>query len=511
MSGADGAGRRRYRRIVLVLVVALVGCQSPPRVVRPLASGARPPPVTRDQALGSVQAYLTDAAGQRMAAQPAAPWRRPQPVVGDPLVTVDDGTMYQTIDGFGASFLEAGLVTLNSLPTRAAQDAVLRALFDPVTGAGFSVMKTEIGATDFQAAQQKWFTYDDTPGDTALRDFSIARDEGPDGELTYIRRARAFGAFTLEASMDYPPDWMLTALAPLTEQHVDPAAYPVLARYYLKYLQAYRQAGVPIPYLILFNEPGVYTKISSDALNVLLRDHVGPLLRRSAPDVRLVPAELGNRKSIVDYFAPLRADPATRDYTDVLAYHGYWGDGAEAVAQMHAREPGIPLWMTEICCMPDVPGSTDPRRNAYATGEFWATQIIADLNAGASAWLYWNMILDENGGPWLVSPAHFDNDPNAQNAVLHIDRRTHVVTYTPLYWYLAHFSRFVRPGASRVGIAVTGGPPGLQAIAFENLDGRRVLELVNGRPSALPVHVRWQGRQLATTLAAHSISTLVWS
>jgi O-glycosyl hydrolase len=488
--------RGYLRMLFLVVVSALAACQGPPRLVRP--------------ALGVVRGYLTDAAGARLLAGRAVPWRLPEPASGA-VVSVDDATAYQSIDGFGASFLEAGLVTLNTLPTRAAQDGVLRALFDPVTGAGFSVMKTEIGATDFMSAQPRWFTLDDTPGDTELRDFSIARDEGPDGELTFIRRARAVGGvFDLEASMDYPPDWMLTAVTPLTEQHVDPAAYPVLARSYLRYLRAYQAAGVPIDALILFNEPGVYTKISSDALNTLLRDHVGPLLRPAFPRLRIVPAELGNRTSIVDYYAPLRADPATRRYTDTLAYHGYWGDGAAEVARMHAADPGIPLWMTEICCMPDVPGSSDPRRSAYSTGEFWAGQIIADLTAGASAWLYWNMILDESGGPWLVSPEHFDNGPNAQNAVVHIDRRTHAVTYPPLYWYLAHFSRFVRPGAVRTGCVATGAPPTLSAISFLNVDASRVLVLVNRAPGAQPVQVRWMGRQLVTSLPAHSISTLVW-
>src|ERR1700759_5607932 len=120
------------------------------------------------------------------------------------------------------------------------------------------------------------------------------------------------------------------------------------------------------------------------------------------------------------------------------------------------------------------------------------------------------MILDERGGPWLLSPEHFDNDPNAQNAVVHIDRQSHVVEYTPPYWYLAHFSRFVRPGAVRTGSVRTGAPATLSAIAFLNVDASRVLELVNTAGSSHPVQVRWQGRQLVTSLPAHSISTLRW-
>ena len=75
------------------------------------------------------------------------------------------------------------MVCLNSLPDDAARAKVLRALFDRETGAGFSMMKTVIGWTDFQSASQDWYTYDDTPDDTALEHFSIARDLGKQIEV----------------------------------------------------------------------------------------------------------------------------------------------------------------------------------------------------------------------------------------------------------------------------------------------------------------------------------------
>jgi glucosylceramidase len=158
--------------------------------------------------------------------------------------------------------------------------------------------------------------------------------------------------------------------------------------------------------------------------------------------------------------------------------------------------------MSELCCMHDTaaPGS-------YADGDVWAAQIVGDLKAGASAWIYWNMILDETGGPWLVSPEHEDGDPNSQSAVVHIDRRTHEVTYTPLYYYLSHFSRFVRPGSVRIGDEVAGD--GVTSVAFRRPDGAIVTELVNSGGETT-VRVGWRGLSLGYTLPGRSITTLVW-
>jgi len=164
----------------------------------------------------------------------------------------------QRMEGFGASIMEAGLMTLNTLPAEK-QEEVLRALFDPKDGAGFTAMKTPLAGTDFQSAGP-WFTYDDTPGDVELKNFSVERDFGPNGVGTYILRARKYGNFALQAPMDYPPDWMLYDVK--KRQDIPPKYYPVLANYFVKYLEEYKKHGIVVDYLSLFNEPEeVYTKI----------------------------------------------------------------------------------------------------------------------------------------------------------------------------------------------------------------------------------------------------------
>jgi len=226
-----------------------------------------------------VKVWVSSNGGDRMAAKEDREFGKDK---GDHAAkanfSINGKVKYQRMEGFGASIMEAGLMTLNTLPAEK-QEEVLRALFDPKDGAGFTAMKTPLAGTDFQSAGP-WFTYDDTPGDVELKNFSVERDFGPNGVGTYILRARKYGNFALQAPMDYPPDWMLYDVK--KRQDIPPKYYPVLANYFVKYLEEYKKRGIVVDYLSLFNEPEeVYTKIKYPEIRVLIRDHVGPALAKS--------------------------------------------------------------------------------------------------------------------------------------------------------------------------------------------------------------------------------------
>jgi O-glycosyl hydrolase len=143
--------------------------------------------------------------------------------------------------------------------------------------------------------------------------------------------------------------------------------------------------------------------------------------------------------------------------------------------------------MTEVCYANDAAAQqTRPLpQYDFADGTFWGNMIFSDIQAGASAWVYWNMILDQHGGPWMVSPVHRDPDPNVQQPVVVINRDTQKVYYTGLYYYLAHFSKFVRPGAVRA--QMDGDYAGVQALAFLSPEPEGgwywVVQWLNTRPA----------------------------
>lgn len=485
--------------------------------------------LTLPAAAQKVQVYVTSQAGDRISAKPPASFGKA--AAGGPGFRVDEKVRDQEIVGFGASFLEAGLVALNSLDARR-QEQVLKSLFDPKNGAGFTAMKTVIGATDFMSAGP-WYTYDDNPGDTELKLFSIRRDLGPNGLITFIRRARRYGQFVLQAPMDYPPDWMLFDVK--TNQDVDPRYFDALARYYLRYVREYEKQGVFIDFVSLFNEPRVYTRISPEKIRDLLRDHVGPLFAREGVKSRIQPCETNNRQRTAQYWPVILDDPQARKYAGAIAYHGYGYKDYERIAELHRRYPDLKLWMTEVCHAYQTGlvarNIVLPRRD-YEDGDFWGNEILNDLESGASAWIYWNMILDERGGPWLVSEVHRDPDNNQQHPVVIIDRRAKEAIYTGLYYYLAHFSKFVRPGAVRVGVTGSdqnrdripqggmagsqlaggsaSGTDGVRCLAFQAKNGKMIAQILNRRNQPAAVNLEWHGRTLRLELPALSITSCLW-
>jgi len=330
-----------------------------------------------------VKVYVSSQAGDRLAAKPSLQFAAQEKAKLSGF-KINAAVTDQKIDGFGASLMEAGLICLNDLPP-AAQEEVLQQLFDPEKGAGFTAMKTEIAATDFASAGP-WYTYDDTPGDVELKNFSVARDLGPNGMITFIKRARQYGRFMLQAPMDYPPDWMLTNLQDREKQDVDPKYFDALAHYYLRYLQEYEKHGIFIDYLSLFNEPGIYTKIPYTKIRDLLKNHVGPLFEKEGVKTRIQLSEAPSREEARNYETVL-SDPAARRYVASLPYHGYDFKNFEVIANLHKKYPELPLWMTEICWAYEAgaPRHVPLPRYDWEDGDFWVNQIVSDLEVGAAA------------------------------------------------------------------------------------------------------------------------------
>ena len=450
-------------------------------------------------------------------------------------VAVDPNITYQKIDGFGASLLQSGAIALSALPDRQ-QDEVMRALFHPKDGAGFSLAKVAIAGCD--ANEFPYSSYDDIAGDDAMAHFSIAQDLRNNGTVALVKRAQKFGSFQIESPMDFPPDWMLERLSPeqcsrrgqggsLSCATLPPERFDALARYYLAFIRAYESHGITIDYLSMFNEPGLdccYTNISGQSISRLLVEHVGPLFRQGGMKTRLAFGEPSSRGAGHDTALAVMANKDAAQYVDILFYHGYdagyTGDPGDPsklnssvskIADLHRRFPTLRLWMTEVCwaviagyplTAPSLP------RLDFADGLWWGQMILKDLSSGASGWIYWNAILDHNGGPYSVSPSHNNPPGNIQQPVVVVNASDHTVHYTGLYYFLAHFSKFVRPGSVRVD--AISHEDGVETVAFK--DGAQlIVQLVNSRTKNFDIELYWGEWVLPVSLPAVSITTCVWN
>lgn len=140
------------------------------------------------------------------------------------------------------------------------------------------------------------------------------------------------------------------------------------------------------------------------------------------------------------------------------------------------------------------------RINDWQWGEKYGISLIRDLNNWAEGWTDWNILLDEHGGPNHVG--------NFCYAPVIADTRTGALTYMNSFYYLGHFSKFIRPGAMR--IAATSNSDSLLTTAFRNPDGRIAVVVVNTSDKGMPFRMWTDGKAAVSESPAHSIITLVF-
>jgi glucosylceramidase len=432
-----------------------------------------------------------------------------------PEIIINEDTIFQRMDGFGATFNEAGMICLNALAPEA-KDKLLESLFSNESGAGFTLMKSPMAACDFASAGP-WFSYNETPGDTAMDHFTIERDLAPNGLVPYIKGAMKYGKFEIETCADFVSDWMYFGLGK-GQKHIRPEYYGALSKYYSRYIQAYAAQGIAVNYLNLFNEADNqhYSNVLYKDMGVIIKNHLAARLKADGLATKIQLGETCTRDEGLRKFPPVVADTLVKKQISTFTVHGYDFDDSKfaSLTSLHNQVPDIPIWMTEVCyagkslCPKIYPFKRKWPVCHFEDGELWGNMIVNDMKNWVSGWIYWNMILDQNGGPWLVAVERGNPDDNYQHSVVMVNRDTREVTYTGLYYYLSHFSKFVRPGAYRIN--TLGGTDKLNFVGFKNQDGSIVLNVVNNGTST-ECKVVHEGKMVLAKFKAHSITTIKWT
>jgi len=420
----------------------------------------------------------------------------PQPDEACPTVMVDPSKAFQAMEGFGGALTDAAAETFAKLP-KERQAEVLEAYFDPVNGIGYSLARTHINSCDFSSAS---YAYAE-PGDVELKTFSVAPDRR--FRLPFIKAALATarGPVKVYASPWSPPAWMKTNGNMLQGGKLRPEHRDAWARYYVRFVEEYEKEGVPMWGLTVQNEP-MATQTWESCLFTgeeerdFVRDHLGPALERAGLSRLKLMIWDHNRGILYQRAKAVYDDPAASRYVWGAGFHWYVGDHFDNVRMVHDAWPDKHLLFTE-----GTPTNYDPATvNDWKWGEAYGTSILRDVQSWAAGWTDWNVLLDERGGPNHVGNFCF--------APVHGDTRTGVLTFTSAYYYIGHFSKFVRPGARRV--ATTTNDDELPATAFRNPDGRLVAVVMNKTDSDKDFALWVDGRTAKTQSPAHSILTLTW-
>jgi glucosylceramidase len=463
-----------------------------------------PPTATAQSVLGKRAVVFTtaDSTNLRLSAtdtlvfQPGAATSE-----GEIYVFVDPRRTFQTMIGIGGALTDAAAETFAKLPAER-QTQVLDAYYSPDRGIGYTLGRTNINSCDFSSAS---YTYV-TEGDKDLSSFTIAPDLKY--KIPLIKRAMAASGNRLKlfASPWSPPAYMKDNNDMLHGGKLRPEYRAAWALYYTKFIKNYRQAGVPVWGITIQNEPMARQTWESciyqpEEERDFLRDHLGPIMSTEGlRDVNIIVWD-HNRDLMVQRALAIFSDSAAARYAWGIGFHWYedWSGGTQMydnVALVSRMFPGKHIIFTE-----GTPANFDSTAyGRWSLGEAYGRSMIHDFNTGAEGWTDWNILLDEKGGPNHVGNYCF--------APIHADTRTGQLIYTNSYYYIGHFSKFIRPGAKRVAVAPSRSM--LLATGFVNPDGKVAVVVMNHTAKAGQYHVRVGTADVTVKSPAHSIQTIVF-
>jgi len=388
-------------------------------------------------------------------------------------VTVNDATEAQTWDGFGGAFNEAGWKYLMML-SEADRAAALQLLFGN-DGARFTMGRIPMGASDYALAR---YTLNETAGDTAMANFSIAQDKTY--LIPYVKAAQALRpGIHFWASPWTPPTWMKSEpfkggnmVSPFDggTMKSDDATLAAHAQYFVKFVQEYGKEGIKIEAVAPQNEPNFDQNYPSclwatATFVKFIGQFLGPAMKTASPETNIMLGTMSNGDKDPAIVTAVLADATAMSFVKSIGLQ--WGMlGKEA----GAKASHLPMWQTEHKCgnYPWVSASykpTAPNDIAYGV-ESWG--LLRDwIKAGVSSYSAWNMVLD------TVGKGNDTTRDWAQNSLLTVDTAAKKLNITPTYYVFRHLAQYVEPGAKV--LATTGG----DALAFKNPDGKIVTAMYN--------------------------------
>ena len=466
-----------------------------------------------------IEVYETSAGGHKLT-------RLKTPAQAGPggKIKLKPAEKFQTISGFGGAFTEASARLLNQLGEENRRK-ILEAYFGE-NGARYSLTRTHINSCDFSLGN---YSYAPVEGDTALEHFSIAEDM--DDIIPMIKDALAISreGFKIVASPWTAPPWMKD-----NQQYVGgkllPQYYDTWALFFSKYLDAYKAEGIDIWGLTVENEPlgngnnWESMHYTPEEMVHFVQRYLGPRLEADGKAPVKILGYDQNREHLKEWVDAMYGNEAASKYFAGTAIHWYastYEVFPEALQYAHRKAPNKYLIQTEACVDAEVPHWQDdawywskeatdwgwdwapepdkPLHPKYVPVYRYARDIIGCLNNWVDGWIDWNMVLDRQGGPnwfknWCVAPVI-------------VDPQKDEVYFTPLYYTLVHFSRFIRPGARRIGWQTS--LEHLQLTAAQNPDGTIAVVVFNPAGNETPYTLSLNGKNTPLKISAKAVQTIL--
>ncbi|MEP3837425.1 MAG: glycoside hydrolase family 30 protein [Algibacter sp.] len=439
-------------------------------------------------------------------------------------ITLNPEETFQTISGFGGAFTESSAYLLNRL-SKKNRDTIIQAYFAK-DGANYSLTRTHMNSCDFSLTN---YSYSPVEGDKNLEHFTIEEDK--DDLIPMIKDALAVSedGFNIFASPWTAAPWMKDNNNWVGGKLL-PEYYDTWALFFSKYLEAYKAEGIEIWGFTVENEPHgngnnwESMHFSPKEMTDFVEFHLGPKLEADGFGDKIILGYDQNRAGLKEWVDEMYRDEASSKYFDGTAIHWYestYDYFPEALQYAHNKAPNKYLIETEGCIDSQVPVWQDDawywKKEATDWGWDWAPEeqkhlhpkyapvnryardIIGCLNNWVDGWVDWNMVLDRQGGPnwfenWCVAPVIVDPEKDE-------------VYFTPLYYTMAHFSKYIRPNAKV--IALENSDDELMVTAAQNPDGSIAVVLFNEFETPKSIRLTLNEKTVSFSIDSQALQTVL--
>lgn len=466
----------------------------------------------------TVEVYETSASGNKL--KRVIPQSTKEELI---MIELYPEKKYQNILGFGGAFTESSAYLLNHISNEN-RELILNAYFGK-DGAKYSLTRTHINSCDFSLSNYSYHP----EKDRELKNFSI--DEDRDDLIVMIKKALAISedGFKIMASPWTAPPWMKDNNSYVGGKLL-PEYYDTWALFFSKYIEAYKKEGIDIWAVTIENEPlgngnnWESMHFTAEEMADFTQFHLGPRLENDKIHAKILAYDQNRSEELIEWSDVIYSNKEASKYIDGFAVHWYastfdWFP--ESLQHTHNLAPEKYLIQTEACIDAEVPHWKDDdwywSKEATDWGWDWApenqqhlhpkyvpvyryaTDIIGCLNNWVNGWIDWNMVLDRKGGPnwaqnWCIAPVIADPENDE-------------VYFTPLYYVMAHFSQFIRPGAVRIGF--NNPDETLMCTAAQNPDGTIAVIVLNMNPDSRNFEIHLGDDKVEVKINPQALQTII--
>ncbi len=424
-----------------------------------------------------------------------------QPLETQVCVFVNPDKKFQTFMGIGGSITDASAEVFAKLSPEK-QTEFINAYYSKDKGIGYSLIRTNMSSCDFSSDVYDYIE----DGDKNLNSFTIEHDKK--FKIPLIKKAiNSIGKdASLYISPWSPPAFMKDNNSKLQGGKLMPEFNQSWANYYVRYINALQKEGIPVWGLTIQNEPMAKQRwesciFSAEEERDFLKNYLGPTLTKASLGTKKIIIWDHNRDLISQRVSTILSDAQANKYVWGIGFHWYenWSGGEmmfDNIGKVNEMYPDKNLLFTEGC----VESFNANKYQLWKNGERYGKSMINDFNNGTVGWTDWNVLLDNNGGPNHVGNFCF--------APIHGDLSTKELIYTPSYYFIGHFSKFINKGAKRISSIASRSQ--LLTTSFQNPDGKLITVVMNQSNSTITYYLYLGTVASEITILPHAIQTLVY-